>query len=367
MKLQYICRWNTNKKKAWSGTTHSLFTALNKKVDLEEIDLTYTKFQTFFLTLLNLRIRDRKIKINTPFRKLTTRFRQNKLDAALKNNVNTPKLLIEDFGICENAYYYTDLTIDSILYIRDNSPSVGKFSNFNNVPTVDLLRQNSEQLRILKNGKGIFTMSKWLAEYLVKQGGFPEGNIHYVGGGINLDINLIKSEVKSNKKVLFVGRDFHRKGGDLVVDAINILNVKYDKEVELFVAGYKAKELNEENKNIHYLGDLDSVQLSEYFNKCDIFCMPSRFEAYGLVFVEALVYGLPCIGRNSFEMKEFIQDGENGYLIDDDDAECLAMKMYDLLNNENIKTNVLSKKKEYIYRYSWSSVADRILNVIGEK
>ena len=38
--------------------------------------------------------------------------------------------------------------------------------------------------------------------------------------------------------------------------------------------------------------------------------MPSYFEAYGLVFIEALTYGLPCIGRNAFEMPNFIQDSE---------------------------------------------------------
>ena len=92
--------------------------------------------------------------------------------------------------------------------------------------------------------------------------------------------------------------------------------------------------------------------------------MPSRFEAYGLVFVEALIYGLPCIGRKEFAMKEFIQDGVNGYLVEDDNVDELAKKMEDLLKNEKIKEYVLSKRKDYIKEYSWDEVANRMITVI---
>ena len=54
---------------------------------------------------------------------------------------------------------------------------------------------------------------------------------------------------------------------------------------------------------------------AKYFNLCDFFVMPSRFEAYGLVFPEALIFGLPCIGKNICAVPEFIQDGENGKVL----------------------------------------------------
>ena len=46
-------------------------------------------------------------------------------------------------------------------------------------------------------------------------------------------------------------------------------------------------------------------------NLCDYFVMPSKFEAYGLVFAEALIYGLPCIGKKCYARPEFINN-ENG-------------------------------------------------------
>lgn len=363
MKLMYLCSWGKNKEKTWSGTSYYLYKALMKKTDIEEVDMSFSKSNKIILDILNLRIRNGKLKINSPYRKLTTIAKQKKLDKVTKNKDNIPKLLIEDFGEGENLYFYTDLTIDAVLDIYKNKHDIKKYVNFSYVPDKDLHRQNVDQQRIFKNSEGIFTMSQWLADNLVNHSDFPKGMVHPVGGGINLDINNIKKVPKTNNKILFVGRDFIRKGGDLVVDAFKLLRREYLPEAELYIAGPKDNQFENE-EGIVFLGDLKPDQLSDYFNKCDIFCMPSRFEAYGLVFIEALVYGLPCIARNDFAMKEFIADGENGYLIDKDDPNILAKKMKDLLQNEKIKEHVLSRRDYYIKEYSWDSVADRILKVI---
>ena len=109
--------------------------------------------------------------------------------------------------------------------------------------------------------------------------------------------------------------------------------------------------LDEEIENVHFLGDISKNSLSHYYNICDVFCMPSYFEAYGLVFIEALAFGLPCIGRNDFAMSEFITDGYNGYLVNNDDADILAIKMMDLLRNEEIKKNVEADHNYLNYSY----------------
>lgn len=93
--------------------------------------------------------------------------------------------------------------------------------------------------------------------------------------------------------------------------------------------------------------------------------MPSYFEAYGLVFVEALTFGLPCIGRNCYEMPYFIQNGETGLLLNNDDPKELATLMYRTLHEESFSQNVLSRREEYIHDYSWDTVAKRIVKVIG--
>ena len=104
----------------------------------------------------------------------------------------------------------------------------------------------------------------------------------------------------------------------------------------------------------------------EYYNKCDIFVMPSYIDAYGKVFAEALSCGLPCIARRAFAMQDMIEDGKNGYLIDNDDIEVLAQKMRDLLLDENIKKYVYEHMKEYQTMYSWDAVAQRIADIMNQ-
>ena len=97
---------------------------------------------------------------------------------------------------------------------------------------------------------------------------------------------------------------------------------------------------------------------------CDVFCMPSYFEAYGLVFVEALTFGLPCIGRNCYEMPYFINDGKTGLLLENDDPHELASLMQQILDNDTFSQNVVSNRPNYIQEYSWSTVAERISSII---
>lgn len=135
-------------------------------------------------------------------------------------------------------------------------------------------------------------------------------------------------------------------------------------DAELYVAGPAQDPYPDAVAGYHYLGDCPHDKLSELLNLCDVFAMPSHFEAYGLVFIEALCYGLPCLGRNAYEMPYFIEDGKTGLLVDNYDAQQMADKLARLLADEEIKKNVLSKRKWYLQEYSWDAVARRIAEVI---
>ena len=98
---------------------------------------------------------------------------------------------------------------------------------------------------------------------------------------------------------------------------------------------------------------------------CDILCMPSRYEAYGLVFPEALTYGLPCIGSKMFEMPYFIEDNKTGILISGDSIDECANAIINLVDNITIKTNVRENRTYYLNEYSWDAVAARVARIIG--
>lgn len=364
MKINYICEWAEDKTLTWSGTTYSLYKALGKRCFINDYDISLNWFEKNLAKLFQIRLIDNKIKTNKISSKLEQKLHKNKIK---KMNLQTEECILQIGDYLEfngDSYVYQDLSIDSLIYYKSKNINLFKHSGFQYATDKDLEKRRAMQYEVYKSSKGIFTMSKWLKDNLINYTGIEENKVHHVGAGINIDVKQIKHVDKNNNKILFIGRDFYRKGGDLVYNAFKILREKYNSNAELFIIGPKSLPYEELYEGVNFIGDVPSKDLSKYFNECDIFCMPSRFEAYGLVFIEALVYGLPCIARNEFAMKEFIQDGYNGLLIEEDDEDKLAIKMNQLLNNNEIKQNVLSKREEYIKEYSWDTVANRIISIM---
>lgn len=98
--------------------------------------------------------------------------------------------------------------------------------------------------------------------------------------------------------------------------------------------------------------------------EASLFCMPSRFEAYGIVFPEALCSGIPCIGRKSFEMPNFIDEGITGELLESNDPNELANKICKILKNPIYLTNVEMFKNEYTEKYNWENTVSLMNELI---
>lgn len=275
---------------------------------------------------------------------------------------------VGDLANIQNAMIYQDLSIGFLMKCKRDDPEAFKLSGFENLSTSQLEIRNKIQLERYKNAKYIFTMSQALRNYLVEEEGLSAEKVIHVGGGINVDKSVDRVSVlkKNRRNILFVGRDFYRKGGDVVVEAFKILKTKKEyKNLKLYIAGPQDIDERFKVEGVEFLGDITNDELDKYFRMCDIFCMPSKFEAYGLVFAEALTYGLPCIGLNKFEMPYFIQHGTNGYLLNDsNDSVELAVRIIELLNNETIFKYVESKQRDYRKQYSWDTVAERIMSKI---
>lgn len=334
-------------------------------MEVNDCGFSFNSLEKKVLQLSGISFVNKKVTLQSinPISTTITHFKSKKNHSSA--NVT---LQVGDLANLKGIYYvYQDLTIDSLLNLKNNNPEAYKNSGSQNITRLSFYIRSRWQKIIFKNARGIFTMSKWLADSLVNQSGLNPEKVHNVGGGLNIEsdmqkYNLIKAKEKN--KILFVGRAFYRKAGPLVVDAFKILKHKFKHNAELYIIGPENNPLLESVDGVFFIGDIGKNELKEYYQKCDIFCMPSHFEAYGLVFIEALSFGLPCIGRNEFAMKEFIKDGNNGCLIDYNDPNLLAIKMRDLLENEEIKNNVMAEVDKYRTEYTWDAVAERIKKVI---
>jgi Glycosyltransferase len=366
MKIGFVAPWHNDRKKTWSGSTHSLYHALSMYSEVLDFDVSLNGFEKFLIKVLDIKINKFNIIRRYDFSKLEQFLVDHKAKKYLRKNPGVPIITLHDLGFYyEKLYWYGDADIASLMENKRSMPTiVEQYSRCSHFSSHYLKERLELQMNMFRNAKRIFTMNQWLAEGIRRRTDINPNDVFYVGGGINLETARIKNTQKSGNRILFVGRDFLRKGGDLVLSAFKVLRQNYGQEFELYIAGPEELSSDLLSDGVVFLGDMDSERLSDYFNLCDIFVMPSRYEAYGLVFIEALVYGLPCIGRNAFEMPYFIQDGVNGYLIDQDDPQLLASKMYDLLKNEAMKNNVLRDRSRYMEQYSWDKVAKNILEQI---
>lgn len=352
--LTYLVNWGKDKKNAWSGTNYSLYKALCKYYNIKDVNLkSHPKLFWKIIRLCGLEYET----IDYYFRHVLSKKHRN-----IKGTVFQFSEILQDTPQ-RKTYLYVDQTVSYVKYMYEHLQKEVEACGFLPVNDRIIEKRAKEQELYMRTCSGVFTMGYWLRNWLISQG-MPANKIHAVGGGTNVNIDLIEHQEKAHNKILFVGKDFKRKGGYITYEAFKLLRQK-DKNVELYVIGPAANPIDNPTNGYHFIGQIPFEEEAKYYNMCDVFCMPSYFEAYGLVFVEALTFGLPCIGRNCYEMPYFIQNGETGLLLNNDDPKELASLMYRTLHEETFSQNVLSRREEYIHEYSWDTVAKRIVKVIG--
>lgn len=127
--------------------------------------------------------------------------------------------------------------------------------------------------------------------------------------------------------LLTVGQIIHRKGLDILLDAMSRLQGNYS----LYIVGGKPTEeltqLIEEKQlqNVAFIDFLDETALAEYYKAADVFVFPTRFDVWGLVVNEAMSYSLPVISSDAAgASREMIRSWDNGILFPSEDAQAMA-------------------------------------------
>lgn len=194
----------------------------------------------------------------------------------------------------------------------------------------------SESIRQEKNlyesASTIFTMSNWLKNSLVNDFGINEEKIITVYAGTNQPIEDTEKEY-DGKTILFVGKDFYRKGGHLLLDAFKIVK-KSIKDARLIMIG---SNIDIDIPGVEVKGLVnDKQELEGYYKQASLFVLPSLFEPFGIVFAEAFAYKLPCIGTNICAMPEIIEEGKGGFLVEPNDKNALADKIITMLNDSEL-------------------------------
>ena len=115
--------------------------------------------------------------------------------------------------------------------------------------------------------------------------------------------------------------------------------------------------------NVSFVGSVPQMELPIYYNAADILVVPSKYESFGLVALEALATGTPVIASRVGGLATIVQDTKNGFLIPWQCPDAFARKLEMLLANESILEAMGLEARKSSMAYSWSSVGEELSNL----
>ncbi|ATY09309.1 hypothetical protein CU254_01560 [Amycolatopsis sp. AA4] len=364
-KIGFACAWDRPPRGTWSHTPWNLRAALRERTEVVDLGLEWSLPVRSALRGLGAHRYEGRWGSHWKHLPLTMALAGVKLRAAERRLRPDVVLQIGDLARTDTPFLlYQDSSFDILLERLDSES--GRALHFPGLDLAALHRLRDRQHRIYREAAGLLTMSQWLAEHVVRVSGADPDKVHVVPPAANglPDGPVERHRDGPRRRLLFVGKDFSTKAGDLVVEAFSVLRKESDPGLTLTIAGPKEWPLpGAVPDGVEFLGRVPVERVRELYLTHDLFVMPSRFEGYGIALVEALAHGLPCVARRDCAMPEIVRPGENGDLIDSDGPAELAAVIAGLLADDGVYERVLAAVPKVIEQHSWSRVADDVLRV----
>ncbi len=231
----------------------------------------------------------------------------------------------------------------------------------------ELAGVREREIRVYRRASMIFTMSERVRRSFIEDFGIPPDRLITVHCGPNVDVPrpAAPRETPAVPTILFVGRDFERKGGPLLLEAFTKVRRRMP-EARLRIVGGRPERGGAQD-GVEYLGFLnrdtprgrDAIDAA--YRTATAFCIPTRFEPFGTSFVEAMMYGVPCVGPAMWAVPEIIADGETGLLVPPGDADALAAALLRMLSDPSLVARMGIAARERAERlFSWRGVAQKM-------
>ncbi len=189
-----------------------------------------------------------------------------------------------------------------------------------------------------------------------------------------------------DKLLLFVGRIEPLKGVDTLLRAIAVMRedgvldrhpmclaiIGGDPEAtqaEMSAEMSRLKSLSMEyglSELVTFLGQRDQDTLPYYYSAAEVAVVPSHYESFGMVALEAMACGTPVVASQVGGLAFLVQDGVTGYHVPDGEPDALADRLLALLENPELRRTMGDQGAMYAQGYSWEIIADRILHLYHE-
>ncbi len=214
----------------------------------------------------------------------------------------------------------------------------------------------------------IFTMSEWLRGTFIDTFGQPAEKVVVAGGGTDLELPADVDHPWERPCLLFVGREWERKGGPELLAAWPAVRAALP-EARLVIVG-PPKPPKRLPPGVEFRGRIDrstpsgGTAFGAVYREATAFVLPSRFEPFGVVLLEAMAYGLPCVVPNRCAMPEIVADGTTGKVVEGEHPEDLSAALVAVLDAERGRQMGAAGRARLEERFTWDAVADRVLTAL---
>lgn len=255
---------------------------------------------------------------------------------------------------------FTDATFKSML---------NYYEEFNNFSESAIKEGNIHEKMALENCDYIIYSSDWAKQSAMRNYNIDENKLGIVNFGANMeskyDINEIKSIIKNKLesyelKLLFIGVDWYRKGGDTVLNTLRVIKNR-GIDVKLNVVGCEPTIPDDLQSNVKVHGFLDKSKENDYeeiiklLKESHFLFVPTKMEAFGIVYAEASSFGLPSIATKTGGVTSAIKQGYNGFCLDlESNEEDYSKIIINTWNNKDLYSQICHRSYyEYAKRLNW--------------
>lgn len=227
-------------------------------------------------------------------------------------------------------------------------------------------------LKSFKAADKVISVSNSTAKDCIENGLDPAKSITiYQGYESSFDfLKLSDSQVKETINelqlpescILFLGSMQPRKNVGLLVNAFSLIAEKINSTLVLAGgAGSSQAELEglikEKNleERVIFTGYVSDVQRAALYQHCEMFVYPSKYEGFGLVLLEAMSFGIPVVTCKNSSLPEVV--GDAGIIVEDTNAEMLSQALLQLLNNSELRNQLIEKGFMQCKNFAWHESA----------
>ena len=187
---------------------------------------------------------------------------------------------------------------------------------------------------IFQSAAALVTFSNWAKNSLVQDYGIASDKVTVIPPGVDLSYwyPTVKPAAKDGVlRLLFVGGDFVRKGGEVLLKAFN--SGLSDRCTLDIVTKDEITELAGSSVRVHKGLTPNSPQLRQLYTEADLFVFPTFGDCTPMVVMEAMASGLPVVATDVGALAEQVENGTNGFLVPPDDPSAIVEAVSTLLNN----------------------------------